>query len=416
MLAILMAAPSVVHGEGYRSGGATPFPRDVQQLLDRNAGLMSLGFNADWLAEAGIDPLPYAKAIDVTADAVRAGNIPGAVLHVSRLSAEVMPIAVGYCIVDPERRPAGYETRYYLEDMGAPLSAIPLLLLHCQERSIPLDMPLSSIFDDWTKEDRRDITIAMVLRHASGFPSTWPDPSAPLEDRAGILAYLKELELASEPGTRVEVSRLNHLVAGLILERLRGRYYSEIFQEGIVERFHLPLTSQGIAPADRQFLAPGAYSKRWDYLLWGEVDEPVVQPLGIDTAYAGMVSTADEVATIATVLLYQAGSAPVIVETEQLPPVYRSFRPDSTIENGASMGLGYKLGRFGEGSFGWDSPHGSSFWVLPAQMAVIVFLSNQDHPNGVESIEADPRERVLALLAEAAGWEADSDSPVPTEE
>lgn len=74
------------------------------------------------------------------------------------------------------------------------------------------------------------------------------------------------------------------------------------------------------------------------------------------------------------------------------------------------MGLGYQLGRFGEGSFGWDSPHGSSFWALPGQMAVIVFLSNQDHPGGVGSGEGDPREIVLPLLANAAGWD-DADPP-----
>lgn len=410
LLPLLPASPVPLPAQSYQSGGTFPFADEVQHLLDRNAAMISLGFNADWLAEAEIDPLPYARAIDATAEAVREGHLPGAVLHVFRMSSEAMPVAVGHRITDPEHRRAHFDTRYYLEDLGAPLSTIPLLLLHCQERSISLDMPLSLIFEQWSAEDRREVTIGMVLRHASGLPASWAAPSEALEGRGAILGYINDLGLASEPGTQVEISRLNHLLAGLILEKLKERYYSEIFREGIVDRFQLSVTSLGIDPSQRQLLAPGAYSDRWGHLLWGETDEPVVQSLGLDTSYAGMVSTADEVAAIAYVLLFQALSAPPLAESEQLPAVYRGFRPDASVKGGESMGLGYQLGRFGEGSFGWDSPHGSSFWALPGQMAVIVFLSNQDHPGGVGSGEGDPREIVLPLLANAAGWD-DADPP-----
>lgn len=405
VVSVLMASLVCVSlpASSYLTGGVTPLPDETQALLDRHAGMISLGFNTEWMEMAGIDPVPYVEAISLVAEGVDAGILPGAVLHVGRLaSTEVMPIAVGHRIVDPEKRPVSYDTRYHVEDLTAPLTAIPLLLAHCQERGLPLETRIETIFPAWKSEDRREVTIESVLRHSTGFPSTWEDLEKPPSNRQGIIAWLNTLELAAEPDTRVIPSRLNHLLAGLILEEVKGRNLKSIIDEDIFMRFQLPTAQLGIIAQERALVAPGAFSRRWDRFLWGEVDEPVVQGLGLDSAWGGLVINADEVAAIAGGLLLLSISAPSDVEMKDLPILYKAFRTDPSISGGEKMGLGYEIGRLTPRSFGWNAVSGSGFWVLPEDQAVLVFLTNMDHVPGREAEQKELREAVLARLAAAA--------------
>lgn len=399
---ILLLAPAWGPARAYQTGGTTPLPAETQAILDEYADLVSLGFNTDWVQSANLDPVKYTDAIARAAEAVREGEIPGVVLHIGTLfSTEVMPIAIGHLMVDPEKRRAEYDTRYYLEDLTAPLSVVPLLLAHCQERGLPLETRLETIFPQWKGEDRREVTIESVLRHSTGLPASWPEPVPPPKNREEIIKWLHDLELAHEPDTRVVPSRLNHLLAGMILEKETGKNLSDLINAGIIERFSLPVTSIGIMPAERSQLAPGAFSARKNRFLWGEVDEPLVGALGLDSAWAGLVSNADEVAAIAGGLLLMAISAPPDVPIKNLPILYKAFRTDPSLTGGESMGLGYEIGRYTPGSFGWDGVNGSSFWVLPEKQAVVVLLSNMDHPGGMASVPDALRREILDLMVTA---------------
>ncbi|MCC5875742.1 MAG: beta-lactamase family protein [Candidatus Sumerlaeia bacterium] len=404
---VVLLCCSVLPASSYLTGGSTPLPPESQAILDKHADLISLRINTEWMEMAGIDPIPYVEAIALVAEAVEEGVIPGAVLHVGRLaSTEMMPIAVGYKIVDPEKRPVGYDTRYYVEDLTAPLTAIPLLLAHCQERGLPLETRIETIFPAWNAEDRREVTIESVLRHSTGFPASWEDPATLPTSRRMLVAWMNDLELAAEPDTKVIPSRLNHLLAGLILEEVKAKQLKDIIDEEIITRFQLPTAQMGIISQERAQLAPGRFSERWDRFLWGETDEPIVQALGLDSAWAGLVINADEVAAIAGGLLLLSLSAPEDVEVKNLPALYQAFRTDPSITGGERMGLGYEIGRFTPKSFGWNSVAGPGFWVLPEHQALVVFLSNMDHVSGRSEEQQELRAKVLELLVRAAEQDA----------
>lgn len=389
MVLVLTALP--VFGEGYLSGGSIPFPAEVQRTLDRHAPILTLGINHDWMLKAGVEPVAYLEGVDTVAAAVGRGEVPGALVYVDRLMQSTMPTGIGYRITDPQRRRVEADTMYAAQDLTGSLVTVPMTLFSLLTGDVRKDSTLGELIPELAGSDKAPITIEMLLRHRSGLPAELPARRR-YADRSEMLRDLAALPLSGAPGAESRPSAANFLVLGLAMERVHGKGYSELAAEKV---FRLLRDSTAVLEVDdiaRADLAPGIYSDFLGRMAWGEATDSAGFLLGPDAGHTGLVLSADHAAEMARMLMTMA-ALNVGPDGKPLTVVGEAFVASDAATGETAMGLGYMVGRFGPGSFGWDSPTGSSIWILPRQQGFVVYLSNADHPKGPSA--ADPREKAL---------------------
>ena len=391
--ALLGVLPLTAFAAGYYSGGSAPFPREVQAVLDRHARILTLGVNHDWMQSAGVEPVAYSQAIEAVASAVERSEIPGALIYVDRMLQVTMPTGIGYRIVDPERRPVEPDTLYAAQDLTGPLVTVPMVLGSLLTGQAKKEQTLSSLFPEFVGTDKAPITLAMLLRHSSGFGNLPAERR--YADRNEMLRDLAAQKLLQAPGQAVHRSPANFLLLGLAMEKIHGKPYSELANERVFRLLQESTAKLKIGDTNRAGLAPGIYSPFLGRMAWGEATDSAGQLLDSNAGHNGLVLSADHAADMARMLMTMA-ALNVGKDGKALTVIGEAFQPDPSIPGGEKMGLGYQVGRFGPTSFGWDSPAGSSFWMLPAQQGFVVYLSNADHPKGPGP--KDPRDVALPAL------------------
>jgi CubicO group peptidase (beta-lactamase class C family) len=399
LAALCLYTASAPGAEPYLQGGARPFPPEIKATLDAHADILSLGVNSDWFTASNIDEARFVEAIDLVARAVKAGHIPGAVIHADRINSNTMPVAIGYKMIDPQKRRVEPDTLYDVEDLTGPLITTPLVLGEILQLRLKTDTRLAELLPPFAGTDKAEITVDQLLRHTSGLPAVYTEPDT-LRTREDILPFLAQVPLATKPGDEVQVSPLNVILLGLIVEKLEGKPFSEVAEAQIIGKFDLNPSRLGIEPDKRQVLAPGGYSPLLGRMAWGEAPDRIGMILGNDSPHRGFMTYSDSLGNLAKT------TTPILAlytlpGSENFTPLGPLFKPSSQAKGGESMAAGFSVGRFGPRSYGWDAKGGSSVWILPEKMAYIIFLSNFNHPNGPRPGRVDPRDQVLPLLAEA---------------
>ncbi len=388
--------------QSYFAGGTQPWPEELKAQLDEHADILSLGINIDWLEKTRIDAELYVEAIARTAEAVKAGRLPGAVVHVGRLDGTMLPIAVGHVMCDPRRMPLHRTTRYSVQDLTGPVVTVPLVFQAINDRKLSHGTRLEEHFGELEGTALGRVSVLELLQHRSGLPGEWPHDEA-FEDRSGLLAALAEWHTEPEVLMRASPSALNYAVLGMLVEEVTGESLRdmavELFGDEAQRGAEDPLIALAAADGLRHSIAPGRYSERLRRMVWAEPDEPVAELLTPHAGHWGLITSADALAAMVSRSIMASAIFEGWARRMSVPMVG---------ESAPRMGPGVMSGRFGPDSFGWDSPTGSSVWALPSERAYIIFLSNMDHPDGVDPEADDPRDVILPLLAEAIGWQKES--------
>lgn len=389
--------------EPYLSGGTEPFAPEIQAVLDRHAEILSLGINRDWFGEAVIDPHAVAAAIDPLAQAAKAGHLPGAVLFVDRFVYQTMPIGIGWRMTDPQKHPVQYDTPYALHDLTGPLVTVPLVLMAIDAGELAPDEKLEELLAPLKGSPLGPVTVGQLLRHTSGVGARALEEGPLLQRREAVLELLKGLKLEAEPGARVEASPANFLLLGLVMERLRGKPFYEIVRTGWLSTPGAPgfEHQQGL----RAQLAAGLYDQRLGRMVWGEPSDPAATALHPHTGHTGLMAPADALLPLLQVL-WGYRTVSVGADGTLLAPGGAAFLPSAEAEGGDAMGMGFQLGGLGPGSFGWESPKGPAFWIVPEAQGFVLILSNADHP-------ARPRPEGLAAREQAFQALQDAFGPLP---
>ncbi|MDX2175345.1 MAG: serine hydrolase domain-containing protein [Candidatus Sumerlaeia bacterium] len=360
----------------YLTGGVEPFAPATQARLDARRGIVSLGINTAWLVDSGIAREPFANGILAVADAVERGETPGAVILLRRPLGEMLPIAAGWMMTDPQRAHAQYSTRYELGELTGLATALPIALGALMEGRLDAESTLDSHLPWLAGTALGGRTVGDALRHRTGLPGEIGLDGEPTPERARAALAAAPL---GEPG----FSRHNDLLLGLVLSQV----YQEPAQVLARERLFAPLgmaeTSFG-AQGDRYRIAPGSYSNFRGRLAWGETEDPLAAAFGGDALSGGLVSTAEDLGRLAVALV----------------AMMRQGGGDAEQWEGALA-----RGGFGEGSIGRDGAEGCSLWLLPDEWVVLVYLSNQAHPTPAAPV--DPRPAAFKeLRAAVEPWDA----------
>jgi CubicO group peptidase (beta-lactamase class C family) len=353
----------------------------------------------------------------VVAAAVADGQVPGAAWRVDR-GDEVARGAAGTHTPggDDAVRP---DAVFRLSSVTKPVVAVAALALvdaglldldgpvdaHLPELADPVVLADPSDASAGTVPARRPITVRDVLTFRLGlgmdFTAPWPTPTLAALAATGLpagpprpqaapppdewLRRVATVPLAYQPGERW-LYHLGASVLGVLVARAAGRPLPEVLAERVLRPLGMADTGFGVPAAARNRLGPhwtppDADGRRECY---DPPDGQWSRPPAFPDAGDGLVSTVDDLATVAA-MLRAGGRAPdgrpvlreaTVAEmlTEQAGPVD---------DEGGGWGLGIGVRRADEpggrsaGSYGWDGGLGSSWWTDPVTGATAVLLTNQ---------------------------------------
>lgn len=384
-------APAPDH---YVTGGSKPLAAAAQATLDRNADILGLGINTDWLGQGWVLSGPYVEAIGMVATAVREGRTPGGVVYLSRSWGEMFPVSVGWMMVDPHRVKATYSTQYDLGELAGYVTAVPMTLKAIERGDLRLDQTLGEVLPEVSGGGKDPITIEDLLRQTSGLPGSVVLPER-ISTRDRAMRYLNELQPIAPHGRATQPSRINHLLLGLILESKYATPFHDLAEQEIFVPFGMANTTFHPPAHWRQTIAPGPYLDWLGRMAWAEPTDELGHALGKSASATGLFTSADDMGLFARKLLPGMGAEESYLTTDTM----RLIRQPTPRDPG--MGLGYRLGGFTPMSMGADASEGCSLWIDPTLFCFLAYLSNENHPSDRGPVVAPLRAEVFARLRES---------------
>jgi CubicO group peptidase (beta-lactamase class C family) len=320
-------------------------------------------------------------------DAIRARVFPAAVIDIGSSAGPIWQEALGTLSFDVHYLPASLDTPFDLASLTKPIATATVLMRLVAAGAVTLGEPVSSCFPEWTGADRRDVTVADLLAHASGLSSRLLD--APPRGRREFEHEICVAPLEYAPRTRSIYSDLGFILLGFLAED-RGRATLGHQFEAIAAQVGAEL-SYGLPEERRGRAAPTTAlpeDVRRGRVLAGEVHDNYAAALGGVAGHAGLFGTAAAVGVFARGVLNAArgrGDLPSPFSPELVARfTTRSLVPGSsralawdTMLTTSSCGTQMSPSAFGHVGF-----TGTSLWIDPARDRYFVLLTNRVHGGG----------------------------------
>ena len=144
---------------------------------------------------------------------------------------------IGYSqITGTERKPLSTASRFRIGSITKMFTAVMILQL-VEEGKLKLSDTLDTFFPQIP--NARRITIAQILAHRSGIPTSRPASKTNAVTKDELLAIISKGTPEFEPGTKHSYSNSGFFILGLIVEKLTARSYAEALEERITSRIGL---------------------------------------------------------------------------------------------------------------------------------------------------------------------------------
>jgi uncharacterized protein YbbC (DUF1343 family)/CubicO group peptidase (beta-lactamase class C family) len=336
----------------------------------------------------------------IVQEAIRDGQIPGAVVLVGHDGQVIHRKAFGERSLEPRREAMTVDTIFDLASLTKVVATTTAVMQLVQKGQIRVNEPVAKYIPEFAENGKEEITIRELLTHFSGLPQDL-DLSQPWEGRETALRMAYTAKPIYAPDSRFLYSDVNFIVLGALVERVSGMPLQEYCEKNIFAPLKMTHT-RFLPPASwLPKIAPTQYDEH-DKMLRGVVHDPTVRRMGGVAGQAGVFSTADDLAKFAQALL--GGStilSPLTVEkmtTPQQPPtsdVLRGFGWDIDSPYSSNRGDLLPVGSFGHTGF-----TGTSLWIDPTTRTYIIVLTNAVHPRGKGSAVA-LRSKIATAVAAA---------------
>lgn len=292
------------------------------------------------------------------------------------------------------------KTVYDLASLTKPLATTLSLLCLLKEGKIHLKDRLHTFFPGRIPSTKKEITLASLLCHSSGFPAHRPyfrEIIRSENKRETLFALLMEEPLVYETGSRSLYSDLGFMLLGLIIEKISGMSQDVFFKERLSEPLGLSgKIFYGAVLSDKERLCREKDMEHYAFMeecpfrqrmLRGEVSDENAYALGGVAGHAGLFGT------IEGVLLYVVHLLDQWKERERHPGYRNSDLGDFLKKQnipGSTWALGFdtpsavnsSAGKYlSATSIGHLGFTGTSFWIDPVRDLVVVLLSNRVHPS-----------------------------------
>lgn len=310
------------------------------------------------------------------------------------------------------------QTFFDLASLTKPLATTLLVLSLLRDGLVGLEQPLARFFKE-APADKRDISLRDLLSHSSGLAAHQPYylelGNIPQPERIAALRHrILTAPLQYRTGTRAVYSDLGFLLLGMVVEQVSGQGLDELFQERITRPMGL---SETLFFNRAGTARPGTYAAT-EFCPWrgrvlaGEASDENCFVLGGVAGHAGLFGTTGAALTLVEAIhdLWLGEATPLAID----PADMQRFLTRQPVP-GSTWALGFDTpSASGSTSGRFFSPHsaghlgftGTSFWIDPAQHAVVVLLTNRVHPSrenpGIRAFRPQLHDAVMRGLGLAA--------------
>jgi serine-type D-Ala-D-Ala carboxypeptidase len=259
------------------------------------------------------------------------------------------------------------------------------MLLH-QDGALSLDQPLAQLLPGFAQGEpagsaRRDVTLRMLLAHASGLPG-YARLFEQAGTREGLLEACLNLPLATSPGSHAEYSDPGFILLGRALEIIAGEGLESFCAREVFAP--LAMTSTCFRPSDdwRSSIPPTEEDTTLRHrVIQGEVQDENCFILGGVGGHAGLFSNVLDPLLYAECLLGQ--------HQRFAPATVQLFTARAELPPGSSRALGWDTpsqpsssGRFfSRHSAGHLGYAGTSLWIDFERRLAVVLLTNRTWPD-----------------------------------
>ena len=366
-------------------------------------------------------PTPANSISTLLAERIAGGDFPSAVYLVAEGGRAVFSDALGNSVVEPRRIAATLDTIYDLASLTKPLITSLLCARRVEAGELTIDHSVAHYLPEFDRADKRAISVGQLLTHTSGLPAWRPLYLLAKGERNRALSAIAELDLESEPGTRVVYSDLGFITLGFLLERSAGKSLVELAETEIFRPLGLKQTFLNPAIAMQTGIAAcesgNAYErqmsgdedtnvyKNWRReLIWGEVHDGNAHFLGGAAGHAGLFSTAEETLVLAN--QFHANLTKLLK-----PETCNLFRQNLTPGLEEARSFGWQLAETKDSAAGPDLPPdgfghsgftGTSCWNDPVRQRSFILLTNRTHARSLPFANINSVRRRFHSLAVAA--------------
>lgn len=411
------------------------------------SGLLTVltGCGAHYALSVGDDDFDSARMerIDlVINDAIARGEIPGAVVLVSKNNKTALFKAYGFADM-ASGKSMQTDTIFRIASMSKAVTTVAAMILY-EQGYFSLNDPISKFLPEFhnmkvisevddngqivaTTEAKHPIRIIDLLSHTSGisYPFIANQVQAAYLE-AGIIdglttrnitlksqmMLLAHQPLLFEPGTEFAYGLSTDLL-GYLVEVISGQTLPSFIAENITvpldmtdTHFYLPANQAGrlatlYAHVDGKGLVVSDGTESTIKL-----DNPSYPIEGARTYYcggAGLSSTAGDYSRFILMLLNDGELDGIRILSRKSVELMRTARTDWDDDSQADFGLGFQvtsdLGKVGElgsvGSYSWGGAFYTSFWIDPSEHLVAVFMSQ------VRPVDSDVADKFHTLVYQA---------------
>ncbi len=302
------------------------------------------------------------------------------------------------------------QTIFDLASLTKVVATLPAVLLLVGGGAFPLDEPVGRILPEFgTAGWKGEATIRRLLSHTAGLPAWLPL----YLDHVGPEQYLEAItqtQPVARPGDRVVYSDLGFILLGEVVRRVSGQDIARFVSTEVFARLGLRTTMFTPPASLRERIAAtehgnrteigmcgeraGSFSRWRHEVIWGEANDgnSFYGMAGV-SGHAGLFGTASDLARYGQLWLQDGVWEGQRVLNEVLVG-------EATREQAPGRGLGWRLPApnassatdpsnvLGPNAYGHTGFTGTSLWIDPARVLVLVLLSNRLHPVARSEIEA----------------------------
>lgn len=366
------------------------------------------------------DALDGAVADDVT---------PGAICEVTTAGASTITVTSGHAAsfdgsgqpLTERREPVTDDTIYDLASVSKIFTSITLLSL-ADDGVVDLDVSIAEWLPSYRAREKSGVTLAHLLSHTSGLPSTnphtlrrsvrdagtshatWVTP-----ERTTVLDDILTLPLAGPTGAEKVYSCLGYITAMAVAEAATGQPWADLVPERVLRP--LALTQTTFTP-ERARTAPTEYQPDIGRgMVHGMVHDETSCALGGTSGNAGLFAPARDVTALGSALLdglpsVLSPSAFARLWDDQIPSLLGDATARVERELGYAQSLGLRIGQkswmsaAGRNARGHTGFTGTSLLVDREAQLVVVLLTNRVHPDRGRSDVTALREAISTIAYE----------------
>ncbi len=346
----------------------------------------------------------------IVEEAIRTGQIPGAVILVGHQGKTVFRQAFGWRTYEPRREPMSQDTLFDIASLTKVVATGPALLQLVERGKVSLDDPAVKHWPKFKGHGKERITVRQLLTHYSGLRASLPVKP----EWSGYETALKKIageKPLHPPGSRFLYSDLNFIILGEIIRRVSGQPLDVYCRQHLFQPLGMKNTYFCPPPSLYDRLAATKEDRP------GEIHDPIAQRMGGVAGHSGVFSTADDLALFARAIL-DGGSFPggQVLARQTVESMVFPHSPSDQIP---LRGLGWAIHSpsisesgpnwsewLPPGSFGHKGYTGTLIWIDPVSLTYLIVLTNRVYPGWNGNFET-VRDQVFALAVEATGRASD---------